>query len=93
MIDSIRFILFRYVKTYGTEVRSPLKGLGVGLSLSRWHMRHFGGDLTLERRPENAIRVRGDSGGQERNKWHTLGKGMTATIRIPQNADIPLVIS
>jgi len=75
-----------------TEVRSPLKGLGVGLSLSRWHMRHFGGDLTLERRPENAIRVRGDDSCRP-SKWHVLGKGMTATIRIPKNADIPLAIS
>ena len=36
-------------QTYA-QVRSPLQGLGTGLALSRWHMRHFGGDLTLENR-------------------------------------------
>jgi signal transduction histidine kinase len=81
-------------------MRSPLKGLGVGLSLSRWHMRHFGGDLTLENRGGNnpqhenkTIRVRGDSPGGRRSKWYTLDKGMTATIRIPKNDNIPVVIS
>ena len=74
-----------------SEVRSPLRGLGVGLSLSRWHMRHFGGDLTLERRESETLRVRCDSG--RRSKWHVLGKGMTATITIPKMADIPLVVS
>jgi hypothetical protein len=46
-------------------------------------MRHFGGDLTLEKRPEGAIKVRCDSG--KRSKWHVLGRGMTATIAIPKN--------
>ena len=73
------------------EVRSPLRGLGVGLSLSRWHMQHFGGDLVLERRPSGVLRVRSDTG--RRSKWHILGKGMTATITIPKNSSIPLVIS
>jgi len=77
-------------QTY-SQVRSPLRGLGVGLSLSRWHMRHFGGDLTLERRPSGSLRIRSDSG--RRSKWHVLGKGMTATITIPKDAGIPLVIS
>merc|ERR1711862_826754 len=75
-------------QTYN-QVRSPLKGLGVGLS--RWHMRHFGGDLILERRPAGAIRVRSDSG--HRSEWHVLGRGLTATITIPKDADIPLAIS
>lgn len=77
-------------QTY-SQVRSPLKGLGVGLSLSRWHMRHFGGDLTLERRPAGAIRVIDDS--YHSSKWHVLEKGMTVTIKIPKDVDIPLVIS
>jgi len=77
-------------QTY-SQVRSPLRGLGVGLSLSRWHMRHFGGDLTLERRESETLRVRCDSG--RRSKWHVLGKGTTATITIPKNADISLVVS
>jgi len=98
-------------QSYG-EVSSPLKGLGVGLSLSRWHMRHFGGDLTLEHRPsvvvlnnddndngndndndhkKQVLRVRCDSG--RRSKWYTVQKGMTATISIPKDDDISLVIS
>lgn len=83
--------LFYFICIVVTEVRSPLRGLGVGLSLSRWHMRHFGGDLTLERRPSGSLRIRSDSG--RRSKWHILGKGMTATITIPKDAGIPLVIS
>lgn len=76
-------------------MRSPLKGLGVGLSLSRWHMRHFGGDLTLENRSGSnpTIRVRGDSPGGRRSKWNTLDKGMTATILIPRDDNVPVVIS
>ena len=31
--------------------RSPLKGLGVGLSLANLYLRHFGGSLTLENSP------------------------------------------
>lgn len=73
------------------EVRSPLRGLGVGLSLSRWHIQHFGGDLTLERRPANTIRVRSES--ERKSKWHTLDKGMMATIRLPKNASVPLALS
>ena len=91
LVSSYHFACAIRVCRFTTEVRSPLKGLGVGLSLSRWHMRHFSGDLTLERRAEGAVRVRKDSG--RRSKWHVLGKGMTATIKIPKNASIPLVIS
>ena len=52
-------------------------------------MRHFGGDLTLERRPANVIRVRSDNDSE----WHVLGKGMTASIRIPRDVGIPLTFS
>lgn len=52
-------------------VRSPIRGLGVGLALSRLHLRQFGGDLTLEHRPATDDSF----------------EGVTATLRLSKNFD------
>ena len=54
--------------------RSPLQGLGVGLSMSRMMMEYFGGSLTLQDR--GAIDL-------------LLEDGATATIVLPKNVQIP----
>jgi pyruvate dehydrogenase kinase 2/3/4 len=58
--------------------RSPLRGLGVGLHMSRDMMRHFGGDLSLQERKEGAVSMNG----------LTLEKGCTATIALNQDLDV-----
>ena len=52
--------------------RSPLRGLGVGLSLSQLMMHQFGGSLQLQNRPMS-----------------DLEPGMTATIVLPKDTNIP----
>lgn len=52
-------------------VRSPIRGLGVGLALSRLHLLQFGGDLTVQDRPA-------------RNE---LEHGVTVTLLLNKNDD------
>ena len=52
-------------------VSSPIRGLGVGLALSRLHMRQFGGDLMLQDRPATT-------------EWE---HGVTATLLLSKNLD------
>lgn len=60
--------------------RSPLQGLGVGLSMSRIMMRHFGGDLRLTDRL--------DSVSVSLHESVKLEKGVTTTIALSQHLDI-----
>ena len=53
-------------------VSSPIRGLGVGLALSRLHMRQFGGDLMLKERTATI-------------EWE---QGVTATLRLSKNLNI-----
>jgi hypothetical protein len=53
-------------------MRSPLRGLGVGLSMSRMMMEYFGGSLELE----------------DRKASDTLEAGVTATIVLPKDSTI-----
>ncbi|KAG7341587.1 hypothetical protein IV203_023540 [Nitzschia inconspicua] len=67
-------------------VRSPLRGLGVGLSMSRLQMRHFGGDVVLEDRSNHhhnhdhhAVQV-AVGHFHDTPQWYSLESGITATI-------------
>jgi hypothetical protein len=59
--------------------RSPLQGLGVGLSMSRIMMRHLGGDLQLTDRL--------DPVSVPLHETVELEKGVTTTIAWNQNLD------
>lgn len=60
-------------------VRSPIRGLGVGLALSRLHLRLFGGDLILEDRPA------ADDSTLEGHGSMQLQSGVTATLLLAKN--------
>ena len=64
--------------------RSPLQGLGVGLSMSRMMMRQFGGDLTLQERCSPSIL---DPYG--RGQKIPLDKGVTATLVLNTSMETP----
>jgi hypothetical protein len=62
-------------------VRSPIRGLGVGLSMSRMQMRHFGGgDVVLEdRQAAGALQVA--AADQHGNvQWFPIESGMTCNV-------------
>jgi hypothetical protein len=59
-------------------VRSPLRGLGVGLSLSQIMMQQFGGQLQLQERDHPPTTT-----------TESLESGMTATIVLPKDYEIP----
>lgn len=65
-------------QSYAIPQTVPLRGLGVGLPLSRMMMRHFGGDLLLEDRSRS-------SNGNER--------GCVATIRIRKDTSVQETLS
>ncbi|KAG7358502.1 hypothetical protein IV203_015091 [Nitzschia inconspicua] len=67
-------------------VRSPLRGLGVGLSMSRLQMRHFGGDVVLEDRSnhhhnhDHYVLQVAVGHFHDTPQWYSLESGITATI-------------
>lgn len=64
-------------QTYAT-VSSPIRGLGVGLALSRLHLTRFGGDLTLQDRPSRT---------RTTTTTELEHAGVTATLRLSKNFD------
>ncbi len=66
-------------QTYAT-VSSPIRGFGVGLALSRLHLRQFGGDLILyDRQDPLMLEMNG--------KTDLLQAGLTATLILSKNFD------
>jgi pyruvate dehydrogenase kinase 2/3/4 len=63
-------------------VRSPIRGLGVGLCLSRLHLRQFGGDLVLEDRPDLQEWT---GSGASSSGVVLLQSGLTATLRLSKD--------
>lgn len=61
-------------------VRSPMRGLGVGLAMSRLQMRQFGGDVVLQHRSSAGdVQVQAtDNDGKI--QWYPLEAGVTATV-------------
>ena len=70
--------------------RSPLQGLGVGLSMSKMMMKYFGGTLNVEDRLSDAGKHNNNNTTTIRQSSEPteLQRGVTATIIIPKDPTI-----